>query len=142
MFLIVRFQFHKGSIKTFPDSVKDSQFLPNFNSIKVRLRPNENEVSFCLCKFQFHKGSIKTLSSNWQSCKASVFQFHKGSIKTASAGDLLPAYNNFNSIKVRLRLFRVWQQWAWNHQFQFHKGSIKTPNTYRPHYHGIIISIP
>ena len=75
------FQFHKGTIKTTPASVillvlpnfnsikvrlkLSSVLFPNvvisyFNSIKVRLKPKPREPDGDLDEFQFHKGTIKT----------------------------------------------------------------------------------
>ena len=81
-----------------------NQFI-DFNSIKVRLK------RMFLCKsrinsstFQFHKGTIKTRIFNPVVSVAFEFQFHKGTIKTEVAR-LLPApQQDFNSIKVRLKL--------------------------------------
>ena len=55
-----------------------------------------------------------------------TFQFHKGTIKTCL---LLPSVLylfNFNSIKVRLKLFGSGGAPS-SDSFQFHKGTIKTP---------------
>ena len=54
------FQFHKGTIKTMK-MVNKAVFVPNFNSIKVRLKPPAFRLNSELAKFQFHKGTIKTL---------------------------------------------------------------------------------
>ena len=55
----IRFQFHKGTIKTYQQCILSALVL-HFNSIKVRLKP----VVFVCCDvtslFQFHKGTIKT----------------------------------------------------------------------------------
>ena len=60
IYAIVRFQFHKGTIKTQIDRGLSQQVL-YFNSIKVRLKrritmPQNRRRR----KFQFHKGTIKT----------------------------------------------------------------------------------
>ena len=54
-----RFQFHKGSIKTFALD-KLYRTTIGFNSTKVRLRRGELRYTKELARFQFHKGSIKT----------------------------------------------------------------------------------
>ena len=59
-----------------------AEFQNNFNSIKVRLKPEIKEKATTASTFQFHKGTIKTRET---SCH--LFSF------------LL----NFNSIKVRLK---------------------------------------
>ena len=61
--------------------VRSSTKVSNFNSIKVRLKPNVNLPIPKATAFQFHKGTIKT----WW---CSVFRF---------------APTHFNSIKVRLK---------------------------------------
>ena len=55
-----------------------------------------------LFKFQFHKGTIKT-AYRLRHSVAVPFQFHKGTIKTASDLDSKVKYQDFNSIKVRLK---------------------------------------
>ena len=76
----------------------------NFNSIKVRLKH----------ALHFVKGFF-----------ARVFQFHKGTIKTMVRFVFLIYLANFNSIKVRLKLF-VLPLLLISCIFQFHKGTIKT----------------
>ena len=57
----------------------------DFNSIKVRLKPQgEQGVPGVGIEFQFHKGTIKTCAENL----------------------VRELYDNFNSIKVRLKLVR------------------------------------
>ena len=55
-----------------------------------------------------------------------LFQFHKGTIKTqTSLNKTIEGLNNFNSIKVRLKLeYDVKEHGILI--FQFHKGTIKT----------------
>ena len=56
----IRFQFHKGAIKTKRGESEPDRYLC-FNSIKVRLKHSRG-VSFRMRKlFQFHKGAIKTI---------------------------------------------------------------------------------
>ena len=59
--LFLKFQFHKGTIKT--------EFQPK--SYK------SNNL------FQFHKGTIKTQLTQDSAMLDKLFQFHKGTIKTA-----------------------------------------------------------
>ena len=54
----------------------------NFNSIKVRLKPQTDKRTSVFIRFQFHKGTIKT--------EVDTF--------------LHLIYGHFNSIKVRLKL--------------------------------------
>ena len=76
------FQFHKGTIKT-KYTIVFCVGLCYFNSIKVRLKPLFVKVKAMIRLFQFHKGTIKTNSQL-----------------------LLPfKVKDFNSIKVRLKLF-------------------------------------
>ena len=56
----VRFQFHKGTIKT--------------KAIRRKINGGY--------KFQFHKGTIKTYLLGYYFLCCYVFQFHKGTIKT------------------------------------------------------------
>ena len=54
----------------------------NFNSIKVRLEPNNTDATVnAVVVFQFHKGTIRT-SRAAAYTTASTFQFHKGTIRT------------------------------------------------------------
>ena len=78
-------------------------YIQNFNSIKVRLKPQMKCLMSSCETFQFHKGTIKT--------NVCVFD------GTASL--------HFNSIKVRLKLIKV-LIYALGLIFQFHKGTIKT----------------
>ena len=99
----LKFQFHKGAIKTRMPTRQEAYFL-RFNSIKVRLRHGRDDDVYQLYAFQFHKGAIKTLINN----------------------NMSTTYNSFNSIKVRLRRQKVCQQLGRGDGFQFHKGAIKT----------------
>ena len=98
----VKFQFHKGTIRT------DRILVPNridkdFNSIKVRLEPFTRYIA---------KDSV-------------IFQFHKGTIRTCSVSRQLNSINNFNSIKVRLEQ-GFYKYFVCSELFQFHKGTIRT----------------
>ena len=75
------FQFHKGTIKTLQLYRKMQTEYANFNSIKVRLKPNGGTDQLAVTKFQFHKGTIKTYWANPNET-FKIFQFHKGTIKT------------------------------------------------------------
>ena len=56
--------------------------VANFNSIKVRLK-REQDFNFAfVTEFQFHKGTIKTSLADAVVLEPSAFQFHKGTIKT------------------------------------------------------------
>ena len=55
-----------------------------------------------------------------------LFQFHKGTIKTAYLAKALLVQQNFNSIKVRLKLQSKLESAKIPYAFQFHKGTIKT----------------
>ena len=56
--------------------------LPNFNSIKVRLKHDEIQTQYYQHQFQFHKGTIKTVILCLFQMSLLPFQFHKGTIKT------------------------------------------------------------
>ena len=97
------FQFHKGTIKTYSEAdVQGGQ--THFNSIKVRLKRSLLPRQITLQAFQFHKGTIKTIVITHDTTSISQFQFHKGTIKT----------NRQTSMNLH------------SQTFQFHKGTIKT----------------
>ena len=121
--------------------------LPNFNSIKVRLKPNVETLKGCASLFQFHKGTIKTRTArdlstcenNFNSIKVRlkqeaqdlkvrfhIFQFHKGTIKTWKSKNITGFYLHFNSVKVRLKPREADRLEGVPAVFQFHKGTIKT----------------
>ena len=57
--MYIRFQFHKGTIKTqLPEYAENTRFY--FNSIKVRIKPYAGKGIGFGETFQFHKGTIKT----------------------------------------------------------------------------------
>ena len=56
----MKFQFHKGTIKTNILRIKIEDKC-NFNSIKVQLRRGLGGKPTEPAEFQFHKGTIKTL---------------------------------------------------------------------------------
>ena len=53
------FQFHKGTIRTFMQSIMVNRKF-DFNSIKVQLEQNGKRRLQTDLKFQFHKGTIRT----------------------------------------------------------------------------------
>ena len=58
---MLAFQFHKGTIKT-RSSLTAARMLPDFNSIKVRLKLQQKTPKKQYEQlFQFHKGTIKTM---------------------------------------------------------------------------------
>ena len=77
----MKFQFHKGTIKT--NSLHyDAESKRNFNSIKVRLKLGGLLSAAGNLVFQFHKGTIKTPKTDSRVSRFIGFQFHKGTIKT------------------------------------------------------------
>ena len=56
--------------------------MPYFNSIKVRLERNINQITELSSQFQFHKGAIRTEILDRQEVELPAFQFHKGAIRT------------------------------------------------------------
>ena len=60
-----------------------SEPYDDFNSIKVRLKLQTNQVVESVREFQFHKGTIKTIHYTTAVGMILLFQFHKGTIKTA-----------------------------------------------------------
>ena len=57
--------------------------------------------------FQFHKGTIKTKRFMQITTEMTKFQFHKGTIKTEYVQAAAYDSNNFNSIKVQLKLNKM-----------------------------------
>ena len=56
----IKFQFHKGTIRTKQQYHKNYHHA-DFNSIKVRLERSAGVVcDTARCQFQFHKGTIRT----------------------------------------------------------------------------------
>ena len=80
------------------------KFFQHFNSIKVRLKLTRSVDMGQFVVFQFHKGTIKTPRRPSPPCRGVPFQFHKGTIKTVVFQKLKSPIDNFNSIKVRLKL--------------------------------------
>ena len=79
----MKFQFHKGTIRTVIDSITVFFFDSHFNSIKVQLERRFFAADF---RNQRYFNSIKVqLEHNELSVCQSVndiFQFHKGTIRT------------------------------------------------------------
>ena len=121
---VLLFQFHKGTIKT-QNRQRYRRTLEHFNSIKVRLKRLEDGGGNVILSFQFHKGTIKTLFYNSGSLFPNTFQFHKGTIKTHDRFQQTERRDDFNSIKVRLKL-GFYKYFICSELFQFHKGTIKT----------------
>ena len=114
-----RFQFHKGTIRTF----LEIWFLQNcvyFNSIKVRL-----ELNNLLCRIvqKLYFNSIK--------------------VRLEHLSPKIPTLSlkYFNSIKVRLEHNQNGYTYQFN-EFQFHKGTIRTYYTYDLIANLLSISIP
>ena len=108
MDISLKFQFHKGTIKT-AYGRSPCVLQRDFNSIKVQLKPFiTTPFGSKQYTFQFHKGTIKTFLEVLNFCVVYEFQFHKGTIKTCN----------------------VWCRLLLELQFQFHKGTIKTGTAY------------
>ena len=145
--VIVKFQFHKGTIKTLQMKLY-AAYIQNFNSIKVRLKPQMKCLMSSCETFQFHKGTIKTnvcvfdgtASLHFNSIKVRLkhddtsvvflYSHHFNSIKVRlkrGGGILRCIFDlHFNSIKVRLKRFICSESFSFWKVFQFHKGTIKT----------------
>ena len=61
-----KFQFHKGSIRTFKYQDKLLTWDRRFNSIKVQLELSCSSIQVSCTLFQFHKGSIRTFIMNYR----------------------------------------------------------------------------
>ena len=97
----VRFQFHKGTIRTQLLLLLMRKLL-HFNSIKVRLEPIDEGCVHTICgDFNSIKVRLEhtTVSSSIEQLS---FQFHKGTIRTGQHGCRKCRQGYFNSIKVRL----------------------------------------
>ena len=117
--LSVKFQFHKGAIRTHRGFLVGCN-LGDFNSIKVRL---ERTVIIS------------------DTTHLSQFQFHKGAIRTHVAEQVTKEILNFNSIKVRLEHNKSIATVNAT-SFQFHKGAIRTLLPPGAQGQGRTISIP
>ena len=125
MDISLKFQFHKGTIKT-AYGRSPCVLQRDFNSIKVQLKPFiTTPFGSKQYTFQFHKGTIKTFLEVLNFCVVYEFQFHKGTIKTAFYVRSGNSVFDFNSIKVQLKQAKYWNQLQ-RYSFQFHKGTIKT----------------
>ena len=84
------FQFHKGTIKTYKVTAEMIR-RAYFNSIKVRLKQRHSQRRGTRRgSFQFHKGTIKTLRRALLLSLPASFQFHKGTIKTFASSPRRP----------------------------------------------------
>ena len=98
-----KFQFHKGTIRTFLAQVLQVLCVQHFNSIKVQLELRwVLFISSTLTTFQFHKGTIRTTWMLREKRIGHQFQFHKGTIRTLVTHDFVIPSSYFNSIKVQL----------------------------------------
>ena len=79
-----------------------AQFL-SFNSMKVRLKQDNEYFYIDFNTFQFHEGPIKTVRSAIDNVSGKVFQFHEGPIKTVRTKFGGLSVPRFNSMKVRLK---------------------------------------
>ena len=116
----LKFQFHKGTIRTGVGSPCMSEFMRDFNSIKVRLELQSSFLARLLIRFQFHKGTIRTVEYCHYFISEIEFQFHKGTIRT------LCCSNKAQKVAT----------------FQFHKGTIRTLTVAMTMRWRICISIP
>ena len=95
------FQFHKGTIRTFP--CRDVYYVMRyFNSIKVQLEQPKTDARTSVFIFQFHKGTIRTPDTLPFRLLPLIFQFHKGTIRTLHRPRQRLSCHHFNSIKVQL----------------------------------------
>ena len=85
VFSCAPFQFHKGTIRTLALSALFGAYS-HFNSIKVRLELTLGKVSVNRYRFQFHKGTIRTIWLIFILLTSCTFQFHKGTIRTRVDG--------------------------------------------------------
>ena len=99
---LVRFQFHKGAIRTF----RETLYLQ------------------ILTRFQFHKGAIRTVIVVVLVDEDHDFNSIKVRLERKHLRDT-HYHENFNSIKVRLELMAIGLGAALE-LFQFHKGAIRT----------------
>ena len=97
------FQFHKGTIKPYL-STKNLLIYGGFNSIKVRLNPDQPQGSIPRPAFQFHKGTIKPDVGRLFSKKHLSFNSIKVRLNLLAPLTLAIFHFSFNSIRVRLNL--------------------------------------
>ena len=99
-----KFQFHKGTIRTWSGTVNDDKLLI----------------------FQFHKGTIRTGGAPFRLSKCTAY-FNSIKVQLERTYTILlnRYFIYFNSIKVQLErtLCRQFNQFI---VFQFHKGTIRT----------------
>ena len=122
----MQFQFHNGTIKTWPRYTRKNFAKGRFNSITVQLRHTTEVHIIYLTLFQFHNGTIKTKVFQEHLPLDKKFQFHNGTIKTYSSIQSVQQSSWFQfhngTIKTHFRIFEdeIFQK------FQFHNGTIKT----------------
>ena len=79
---IIRFQFHKGTIKTNANIQLIGIIYPYFNSIKVRLKHGRNRI-FRTNNKHFNSIKVRLKHQDYlRHIRNIEFQFHKGTIKT------------------------------------------------------------
>ena len=99
-----KFQFHKGTIKTRHCATSQRRFS-HFNSIKVRLKRHKEDSAGADPSFQFHKGTIKTVNEQVEYLRiVTDFNSIKVRLKLFERNKERVFHSNFNSIKVRLKL--------------------------------------
>ena len=124
------FQFHKGTIRTFIGCFI-LQNLAHFNSIKVRLEHNYDDINEMVVKFQFHKGTIRTILTEMAIISVLMhFNSIKVRLELEWTNKDVKDFIHFNSIKVRLELHKLARLQCYK-SFQFHKGTIRTLNPTR-----------
>ena len=69
--MCTQFQFHKGTIRTFGDTMR-CMMQDNFNSIKVRLERKAVYGIDTIFQFQFHKGTIRTFFASQLQAKSEI----------------------------------------------------------------------
>ena len=94
-----------------------------------------------MCHFYFNSIKVRLEPQNFKNrYEAAIFQFHKGTIRTILITVTINEVIDFNSIKVRLE--QVKNHTFYNRcPFQFHKGTIRTLAGFEGFYSSII-SIP
>ena len=100
-------------------------YIQNFNSIKVRLKPQMKCLMGSCETFQFHKGTIKTNVCVFDGTASLHFNSIKVRLKHDDTSVVFLYSHHFNSIKVRLKHFMGMSKEN-PLKFQFHKGTIKT----------------
>ena len=144
------FQYQKGAIKTVIDVGGQSARVIDFNTKKVRLKQECDQVAIydlvdfntkkvrlkpvnvpaitamCLSIFQYQKGAIKTVRFFEILFRPPDFNTKKVRLKLVDLASRIGVMPNFNTKKVRLkRRVRRADYWRLT-RFQYQKGAIKT----------------